>query len=145
VVVFWCGSDNQATPQRTTLLVDSVNWCANGGSCYNPPFRRRGAPSADGVHRRTSGRFQSSREFLKAPSTFRLLTVVRKHRDLSSFRSIAPFTAFYATCMLHVYLHREPHSSGPFDMQLVYEDMPQESGSYQSSSSYQCKRICKRI
>ena len=24
-------------------------------------------------------------------------------------------------------------------MQLVYEDMPQESG------SYQCKRICKRI
>jgi len=25
--------------------------------------------------------------------------------------------------LLHVYLHREPHSSGPFDMQLVYEDM----------------------
>jgi len=41
--------------------------------------------------------------------------------------------------LLHVYLHREPHSSGPFDMQLVYEDIPQESG------SYQCKRICKRI
>jgi len=38
-----------------------------------------------------------------------------------------------------VYLHREPHSSGPFDMQLVYEDMPQESG------SYQCKWICKQI
>jgi len=33
--------------------------------------------------------------------------------------------------MSHVYLHREPHSSGPFDMQLVYEDMPQENGSYQ--------------
>jgi len=33
--------------------------------------------------------------------------------------------------VLHVYLHCEPHSSGPFDMQLVYEDMPQESGSYQ--------------
>jgi len=32
--------------------------------------------------------------------------------------------------MLYVYLHREPHSSGPFGMQLVYEDMPQESGSY---------------
>jgi len=38
-----------------------------------------------------------------------------------------------------VYLHREPHSSGPYDTQLVYEDMPQESG------SYQCKRICKQI
>jgi len=33
--------------------------------------------------------------------------------------------------VLHVYLHREPHCPGPFDMQLVYEDMPQESGSYQ--------------
>jgi len=40
--------------------------------------------------------------------------------------------------LLHVYLHREPHCSGPFDMQLVYEDMPQESG------SYQCKRMSKR-
>jgi hypothetical protein len=38
-----------------------------------------------------------------------------------------------------VYLHCEPHCSGLFDMQLVYEDMPQESG------SYQCKRMCKRI
>ena len=26
--------------------------------------------------------------------------------------------------MLHVYLHCEPHSLGPVDMQLVYEDMP---------------------
>jgi len=41
--------------------------------------------------------------------------------------------------VLLVYLHHEPHSSGPFDVQLVYEDMHQESG------SYQCKRICKRI
>jgi hypothetical protein len=38
--------------------------------------------------------------------------------------------------MLHVYLHREPHSSGPFDMQLVYEDMPQESGSYQCRAAH---------
>jgi hypothetical protein len=45
----------------------------------------------------------------------------------------------YRLCLLHVYLHREPHGSGTFDMLLVYEDMPQESG------SYQCKRICKRI
>jgi len=29
--------------------------------------------------------------------------------------------------LLHGYLHRELHSSGPFDMHLVYEDMPQES------------------
>jgi hypothetical protein len=36
--------------------------------------------------------------------------------------------------LLHVYLHREPHCSGPFDMQLVYEDMPQECGSYQCSA-----------
>jgi hypothetical protein len=28
-----------------------------------------------------------------------------------------------------VYLHCEPHCSGLFDMQLVYEDMPQESSS----------------
>jgi len=39
-------------------------------------------------------------------------------------------------CLLHVYLHREPHSSGPFDMQLVYEDMPQESGSYQCRATH---------
>jgi hypothetical protein len=38
--------------------------------------------------------------------------------------------SIYATVVLHVYLHREPHSSGPFDMQLVSEDMPQECGSY---------------
>jgi hypothetical protein len=38
--------------------------------------------------------------------------------------------------LLHVYLHREPHSSGPFDMQLVYEDMPQESGSYQCRAAH---------
>jgi hypothetical protein len=30
--------------------------------------------------------------------------------------------------LLHVYLHCELQSSGPFDMQLVYEDVPQESG-----------------
>jgi hypothetical protein len=38
--------------------------------------------------------------------------------------------------LLHVYLHREPHSSGPFDMQLVYEDMPQECGSYQCRAAH---------
>ena len=38
--------------------------------------------------------------------------------------------------MLYVYLHREPHSSGPFDMQLVYEDMPQESDSYQCRAAH---------
>jgi hypothetical protein len=38
--------------------------------------------------------------------------------------------------VLHVYLHREPHCSGPFDMQLVYEDMPQESGSYQCRAAH---------
>jgi len=38
--------------------------------------------------------------------------------------------------LLHVYLHREPHCTGPFDMQLVYEDMPQESGSYQCRAAH---------
>ena len=38
--------------------------------------------------------------------------------------------------MLHVYLYREPHSSGPFDMQLVYEDMPQECGLYQCRAAH---------
>jgi len=38
--------------------------------------------------------------------------------------------------VLHVYLLREPHSLGPFDMQLVYEDMPQESGSYQCRAAH---------
>jgi len=42
----------------------------------------------------------------------------------------------YFFFLLHVYLHREPHSSGPFDMQLVYEDMPQESGSYQCRAAH---------
>jgi hypothetical protein len=43
---------------------------------------------------------------------------------------------FIAHHILHVYLHREPHYSGPFDMQLVYEDMPQESGSYQCRAAH---------
>jgi len=38
--------------------------------------------------------------------------------------------------VLHVYLHREPHSSDPFDMQLVYEDMPHESGTYQCRAAH---------
>jgi hypothetical protein len=38
--------------------------------------------------------------------------------------------------VLHMYLHREPHSSGQFDMQLVYEDMPQESSSYQCRAAH---------
>jgi hypothetical protein len=38
--------------------------------------------------------------------------------------------------VLHVYLHREPHCPGLFDMQLVYEDMPQESGSYQCRAAH---------
>jgi len=38
--------------------------------------------------------------------------------------------------LLQVYLHREPHCSDPFDMQFVYEDMPQESGSYQCRAAH---------
>jgi len=30
----------------------------------------------------------------------------------------------------------ETHSSGPFDIQLVYEDMPQESGPYQCRAAH---------
>jgi hypothetical protein len=35
-------------------------------------------------------------------------------------------------------LHREPHCLGPFDMQLVYEDMPQECGSYLCRAAHIC-------
>jgi hypothetical protein len=43
--------------------------------------------------------------------------------------------------VLHVYLNPEPHCSGPFDMQLMYEDMPQQSGKYQCRAAHQCKWI----
>jgi len=41
--------------------------------------------------------------------------------------------------VLHVYLHSEPHSSGRFDMQFVYEDMPQESGLYQCRAAVRAR------
>jgi hypothetical protein len=46
------------------------------------------------------------------------------------------FSVGPAGLLLHVYLHRERHCSGPFDMQLVYENMPQESGSYQCRTAH---------
>jgi hypothetical protein len=36
----------------------------------------------------------------------------------------ADHSALCCKKMLHVYLHYEPHSLGPVDIQLVYEDMP---------------------
>jgi hypothetical protein len=43
---------------------------------------------------------------------------------------------YISTRPVDVYLHREPHSSGSFDMQLVSEDMPQECGSYQCRAAH---------
>ena len=46
------------------------------------------------------------------------------------------FGQVHATQALHVYLHRKPHYSDSFDMQLVYEDTPQESGSDQCRAAH---------